>query len=100
MFPAAFRHPWPLYRFRSPSRSSTASADPLDAPAGTDANPVEPPVRSHHAPTVGLPRLSRSSWPTSLEILTKPATARARNASRDRTSLPAAPTSALGLPPV
>src|SRR3954468_22317458 len=45
----------------SPSRSSTASWAPVEAPDGTAARPKEPSSRSTSTSTVGLPRLSRIS---------------------------------------
>src|SRR5215217_2423036 len=53
--------PLPLYRFLSPSRRSTASCAPVDAPDGTAARPREPSSRRTSTSTVGLPRLSRIS---------------------------------------
>uniref|UniRef100_A0A0N4ZDA9 LigA n=1 Tax=Parastrongyloides trichosuri TaxID=131310 RepID=A0A0N4ZDA9_PARTI len=48
----------------SPSRSSTASCAPVDAPLGTAARPKEPSSSVTSTSTVGLPRLSRISRPT------------------------------------
>ena len=47
-----------------PSRSSSASRVPVDAPAGTMARPVAPPCSVSSASTVGRPRLSqtRRAW--------------------------------------
>src|ERR1700722_20737681 len=45
----------------SPSRSSTASCSPVDAPLGTMARALAPPSRNTSASTVGLPRES-STW--------------------------------------
>jgi hypothetical protein len=45
----------------SPSRSSTASCWPVDAPDGTAAVPVEPSSSTASTSTVGLPRESRIS---------------------------------------
>ena len=47
----------------SPSRSSIASREPVEAPDGTAARPKAPPSRMTSASTVGLPRLSRISRP-------------------------------------
>src|SRR6266436_4251330 len=47
----------------SPSRSSTASCAPVEAPEGTAARPSEPSSRMTSTSTVGLPRLSRISRP-------------------------------------
>ena len=43
-----------------PSRSSSASRDPFDAPAGTIARPTAPPASATSASTVGRPRLSQT----------------------------------------
>src|SRR5271165_1039728 len=69
IFAAARRQPSPWYRLGSPSRSSKASAVPVDAPDGTEAEAQIPPSRRHVARTVGLPRLSRISRPESRSIL-------------------------------
>src|SRR5213080_42624 len=53
--------PLPPYRFGSPSRSSTASRWPVEAPDGTAAVPRAPPARVTVASTVGKPRESRIS---------------------------------------
>ena len=45
----------------SPSRSSSASCSPVDAPDGTIARPSAPPSSPTSASTVGLPRESRTS---------------------------------------
>ena len=47
-----------------PSRSSTASCAPVEAPDGTAARPIEPSSSTTSTSTVGLPRLSRISRPT------------------------------------
>src|SRR2546429_9980746 len=53
--------PLPPNRFGSPSRSSTASCSPVEAPLGTAARPAAPLDRVTSASMVGLPRLSRIS---------------------------------------
>src|SRR5467141_4874156 len=53
--------PLPPYRLLSPSRSSTASCSPVEAPLGTAARPAAPLDRVTSASMVGLPRLSRIS---------------------------------------
>src|SRR5713226_5754173 len=53
--------PLPPKRLGSPSRSSTASCSPVDAPLGTAAVPTAPLARVTSVSTVGLPRLSRIS---------------------------------------
>src|ERR1700681_4205581 len=59
----AFCTPFPRYRALSPSRSSTASCAPVEAPDGTPARPREPSSSTKSTSTVGLPRLSRISRP-------------------------------------
>ena len=49
---------------RPPSRNSTASCVPVEAPDGTPARPREPSAKITSTSTVGLPRLSRISRPT------------------------------------
>ena len=51
--------PLPPYRDASPSRFSTASCAPVEAPDGTAARPRDPSSRTTSTSTVGLPRLSR-----------------------------------------
>src|SRR5574341_247683 len=53
--------PLPPNRFWSPSRSSTASRSPVEAPEGTAARPIAPPSSTTSTSIVGLPRLSRIS---------------------------------------
>src|SRR3989449_2245698 len=57
-FFTASRTPLPPNRLWSPSRSSTASCSPVDAPLGTAARPAAPLERVTSASMVGLPRLS------------------------------------------
>src|SRR5665213_3630911 len=57
----ALRTPLPKYLVLSPSRSSTASCAPVEAPEGTAARPNEPSSSTTSTSTVGLPRLS-SIW--------------------------------------
>src|SRR6185503_7543620 len=64
----AFNTPLPPYRFLSPSRSSTASCSPVEAPDGTAARPISPPARTTSASTVGLPRESSISRPRTCSI--------------------------------
>ena len=59
----AFVTPLPRYRFLSPSRSSSASRCPVDAPDGTAARPKAPPSSVTSTSTVGLPRESMISRP-------------------------------------
>ena len=54
----AFETPLPSQRFLSPSRSSSASCSPVDAPLGTAARPCPLGVCTSTS-TVGLPRESR-----------------------------------------
>src|ERR1700756_1600951 len=60
-FFTASRTPFPPKRFGSPSRSSTASCSPVEAPLGTAARPAAPLDNVTSASMVGLPRLSRIS---------------------------------------
>src|SRR5205809_776420 len=53
--------PLPWYRPGSPSRSSSASCSPVDAPLGTAARPSAPSSRTTSTSTVGFPRESRIS---------------------------------------
>ncbi len=53
--------PLPPKRDLSPSRSSTASCAPVEAPLGTAARPTEPSSRTTSTSMVGLPRESRIS---------------------------------------
>src|SRR5690606_38677064 len=73
-FSTAFRTPLPKYLFASPSRSSTASKAPVDAPDGTMARPYEPSSMTTSTSTVGLPRESSTSLPNtcSISIATPP----------------------------
>ena len=66
----AFRTPLPPYRALSPSRSSSASRSPVDAPDGTAARPSAPPSSVTSTSTVGLPRESRISRPCTRVIFT------------------------------
>src|SRR6185295_18964572 len=68
MFAAALRHPIPKYRVGSPSLSSKASAVPVEAPEGTEAEAKAPLSSRQVARTVGLPRLSRISRPVNCSI--------------------------------
>ena len=63
MFCIAFKTPLPLYLFKSPSRSSTASLLPVLAPEGTEAWAVIFLSTSTSAKTVGFPLESRISFP-------------------------------------
>src|SRR3954453_2374116 len=65
--------PLPPYRPLSPSRRSTASKAPVDAPEGTAARAVVPSSRRTSTSTVGLPRESRiSRAPMSSMVATAP----------------------------
>src|SRR3954452_10162852 len=65
----AFRTPLPPNRPLSPSRSSTASRVPVDAPEGTAARPCAPLSRKTSTSTVGLPRQSMTSRPRTLSMV-------------------------------
>src|SRR5215208_5250473 len=67
-FAAAVRHPRPPYRCGSPSLSSSASAEPVEAPEGTDAVPTAVLSSSQVAFRVGRPRLSKISSPVKRAI--------------------------------
>src|ERR1700730_19201140 len=69
MFPAARVTPLPKQRFGSPSRNSSASRDPVDAPDGAAPNPRAPSARTTSAATVALPRESIISKPVTWSIL-------------------------------
>ena len=66
--PTAWRTPLPPYR-SPPSRSSTASCAPVLAPLGTAARPRAPDTSSTSTSTVGLPRESRISRPTTSSMM-------------------------------
>src|ERR1700732_1609726 len=57
-FATAFKTPLPRYRDLSPSRNSSASCSPVEAPDGTAARPTAPDVSVTSASTVGFPRES------------------------------------------
>src|SRR3989442_3823538 len=65
----AFVTPLPRKRFLSPSRSSSASRDPVDAPDGTAARPTAPESSTQSTSIVGFPRESRISRANSSTIL-------------------------------
>ena len=67
IFSTAFKVPLPLY-LSSPSRSSTASYIPVDAPDGTLAAPIVPSESITSALTVGFPLESKISNPQILSI--------------------------------
>jgi len=60
-FSTAVRTPLPRYRFLSPSRSSTASYSPVEAPDGTAARPSVPSSSTTSTSIVGFPRESSIS---------------------------------------
>ncbi|CCM73287.1 hypothetical protein BN341_1350 [Helicobacter heilmannii ASB1.4] len=60
--PHAFKTPLPKKRPGSLSRSSRASLLPVLAPLGTIACPKKPPLSAICALSVGLPRLSSTSY--------------------------------------
>ena len=57
----ALEVPLPRYRPLSPSRNSTASCSPVEAPEGTEAETQSNPSSLTMTRTVGLPRESRIS---------------------------------------
>src|SRR5215471_17201389 len=60
-FLTAFNTPLPRKRFLSPSRNSSASCSPVDAPDGTIDRPRTPLSSWQSTSTVGLPRESNTS---------------------------------------
>ena len=64
--------PFPKYRPASPSRRSTASCSPVEAPLGTAARPLTPVSNNTSASTVGFPRESRISRPFTSMIADTP----------------------------
>src|SRR3989441_8966514 len=68
-FATALSTPLPRYFDLSPSRSSSASCSPVEAPDGTAARPNAPPSRMTSASTVGLPRESMTWRAWTLAIL-------------------------------
>src|ERR1700692_1378357 len=64
----ALRTPLPRNFDLSPSRSSSASCSPVEAPEGTAARPRAPFSRITSASTVGFPRESRISRPITRAI--------------------------------
>ena len=65
----AMSTPLPLNRALSPSRNSTASKSPVEAPDGTAARPTDPSARTTSTSTVGLPRESRISRASTTSII-------------------------------
>src|SRR3954466_3259727 len=63
--------PLPPQRLLSPSRSSTASCAPVEAPDGTAARPMLPSSSVTSTSTVGLPRLSRiwRAWTSTIAVM-------------------------------
>ena len=68
MFSTAFCTPFPRYLALSPSRNSSASNSPVDAPLGAMPRPTTPPARTTSASTVGFPLESRISLPFTSSI--------------------------------
>src|SRR3954469_1897513 len=64
----ALSTPLPPKRFLSPSRNSTASLMPVEAPDGTIASPTVPSASVTSTATVGLPRESSTSRPSTRAI--------------------------------
>jgi hypothetical protein len=65
----ALETPLPSHDPLSPSRSSTASNCPVEAPDGTAARPNAPEASSTSTSTVGLPRESRTCLPVTLVMM-------------------------------
>src|SRR5579862_4931230 len=68
----ALRTPLPPYRALSPSRFSTASCAPVDAPDGTIASSTAPKLVATDTATVGLPRESSTSRARTLSMNGRP----------------------------
>ena len=68
-FSTALDAPLPPKRLLSPSRSSSASNSPVEAPLGAAPVPVTPLSSRTSASTVGLPRESMISRPMTFSIL-------------------------------
>src|SRR4051812_29387254 len=66
--PTALSTPLPPKRFVSPSRNSMASLTPVEAPDGTIASPTVPSASITSTATVGLPRESSTSRPSTRAI--------------------------------
>src|SRR5437762_3144758 len=82
----------------SPSRSSSASRSPVDAPDGTAARPDAPPSSATSTSTVGFPRESRISRPCTLKIFTRRFSCPCRGSAASSPSLRASsPSIRLGL---
>src|SRR5664280_1159848 len=82
----ALRTPLPPYLFLSPSRSSTASLAPVEAPDGTAARPTEPSTSTTSTSIVGLLRESRI-WRASIRsivVIATPVRRRSRRVSHTR----------------
>lgn len=72
IFSTALETPLPRYLLLSPSRSSRASNSPVDAPLGAVPLETVPSIRVTSASTVGFPRESRISLPTTFQFPNKP----------------------------
>ena len=68
IFSTALSTPFPRYLDLSPSRSSSASNSPVDAPLGAVPLPTVPSARYTSASTVGFPLESNISLPTTFSI--------------------------------
>ena len=68
IFSTAFWTPLPRYLDLSPSRSSSASNSPVEAPLGAAPRPTVPSARYTSASTVGFPLESRISLPITFSI--------------------------------
>src|SRR4029453_6953518 len=89
-FSTALRTPLPPYRL-PPSRSSSASRLPVEAPEGTAARPQAPPSSQHSTSSVGLPRESRISRAWTPEIANIPLPRPRRNARQPSSVAPRVP---------
>ena len=64
----AFKTPFPLYLFSSPSLSSSASCEPVDFPEGTVNLPYTPDSKITSTCTVGFPLESNTSLASIISI--------------------------------
>ena len=80
-FATAVSTPLPRYALGSPSRSSTASCSPVDAPDGTSARPSAPESSTTSTSTVGFPRESKSwrAWTRPIALIVEALPWRARS---------------------
>src|SRR3954447_10789678 len=88
MLATAFSTPLPRYRPLSPSRSSSASNAPVEAPEGTAARAIVPSSSPISTSTVGLPRESRISRATIASMVATGTPCSRRDDSREPIGTP------------